>query len=169
MRRQVATVGSASSMVPPNLTGFMRAPPGTLAPAIDNSYTAALLEARMMLFGAVRQLASQTGIDPRADIDIVITACTVFNPTPSMASMIVNEFGLRRDVKTFHLGGMACSAGVVAVGLVEDLLKANPGTNILFVTHENATAGFYSGRHTEFLSVVGLMRQGSAAMLFSNK
>ena len=166
MRRQAATVGSASGHLPPNLTGVLRRDP---APAQDTSYTSALIEARMMLYGAVDQLVAQTGIDPRRDVDIVVTVCTVFNPCPSMASMIVNRYGLRRDVKTYHLGGMACSAGAVAVGLIRDLLKATPNANALLVTHENATAGNYDGRHVEFLGVVGLMRQGSAAMLFSNK
>lgn len=167
MKRQAATVGSTSGHLPPNVTAFMREAP---APAHDVSYTAAIVEARMMLFGAVRQLLAQAGVaNPRADVDIVVTVCTVFNPCPSMASMIVNEFGLRRDVKTYHLGGMACSAGAVAVGLVRDLLKATPNANCLLVTHENATAGAYMGRHAEFLGVVSLMRQGAAAMLFSNK
>lgn len=165
MRRQAVTVGSTGGHLPPNLTGLMRETP---APALDNSYTS-IVEARMMLFSPVRQLIAQTGIDPRRDIDIVVTVCTVFNPVPSMASMVVNEFKLRRDVKTYHLGGMACSAGAVAVGLIQDLLKATPNANALLVTHENATAGAYTGRHVEFLGVVGLMRQGSAAMLFSNK
>lgn len=166
MRRQAATVGSTAGHLPPNVTGFMRTTP---APAQDSSYTASMIEARMLLFGAVNQLVDQTGIDPRKDIDIVVTVCTVFQAVPSMSSMIVNEFKLRRDVKTYHLGGMACSAGAVAVGLIQDLLKATPNANALLVTHENATAGSYMGRHAEFMGVVGLMRQGAAAMLFSNK
>ena len=167
MRRQAATVGSTSGHLPPNLTAVLRDVP---APAHDTSYTACMVEARQLLFGACDQLFGQAGIkDPRKDIDIVVTVCTVFNPCPSMASMIVNRYGLRRDVKTYHIGGMACSAGAVAVGLIKDLLKATPGANALLVTHENATAGAYHGRHVEFMGVVGLMRQGAAAMLFSNK
>ena len=37
--------------------------------------------------------------------------------------MLVNKFKLRRDVQSYHLGGMGCGNGVVAVGLIRDLLK----------------------------------------------
>jgi 3-ketoacyl-CoA synthase len=37
--------------------------------------------------------------------------------------MIVNHFGMRTDVQSYHLGGMGCSNGVVAVNLIKDLLK----------------------------------------------
>ena len=38
-------------------------------------------------------------------IGIVITTCCCFNPTPSMAAMLVNKFKLRSSVLTYHLGG----------------------------------------------------------------
>jgi len=63
-----------------------------------------------------------TGIKPE-QIDILITNCSIFCPTPSLASMLINKFKLRRDVEAYHLGGMGCSIGVVAVGLVRDMLK----------------------------------------------
>jgi len=37
--------------------------------------------------------------------------------------MLINKFKFRRDVEAYHLGGMGCSIGVVAVGLVRDMLK----------------------------------------------
>jgi hypothetical protein len=37
--------------------------------------------------------------------------------------MLINKFKLRRDIEAYHLGGMGCSIGVVAVGLVRDMLK----------------------------------------------
>lgn len=166
IRKQAAAVGSTSAHLPPGLTGFLR----DGGSAADVSYTAALLEARQLLFGATDLLFAQAGVvDPRAEVDIVVTACTVFNPVPSMASMLVNRYALSRDVKSYHLGGMACSAGAVAVGLVKDLLAATPNATALLVLHENATAGMYHGRHAEFLGVTALMRQGAAAVLFSNK
>jgi hypothetical protein len=39
--------------------------------------------------------------------------------------MIVNHFGMRTDVQSYHLGGMGCSNGVVAVNLIKDLLKVS--------------------------------------------
>ena len=42
-------------------------------------------------------------------------------------------------------GGMGCAAGVVAINIIRDLLKARPDTNVLFVCGENCTAGSYRG------------------------
>jgi hypothetical protein len=41
--------------------------------------------------------------------------------------MLINKFKFRRDVEAYHLGGMGCSIGVVAVGLVRDMLKVGGG------------------------------------------
>jgi hypothetical protein len=62
------------------------------------------------------------GIKPE-EVDILITNCSIFCPTPSLASMLINKFKFRRDIEAYHLGGMGCSIGVVAVGLVRDMLK----------------------------------------------
>lgn len=58
-----------------------------------------------------------------AQIDILIVNCSLFNPTPSLTAMIVNHFKMRSDVNSYNLGGMGCSAGVIAVGLAKELLQ----------------------------------------------
>lgn len=58
-----------------------------------------------------------------SDIDILVTNCSIFCPTPSLASMLVNHFKFRSDIQSYHLGGMGCGNGVMAVGLVRDLLQ----------------------------------------------
>jgi 3-ketoacyl-CoA synthase len=40
-----------------------------------------------------------------------------------MAAMVVNHFKMRPDIQSYHLGGMGCSNGVVAINLIEDMLK----------------------------------------------
>lgn len=40
--------------------------------------------------------------------------------------MLINKFKLKRDIQAYHLGGMGCSVGVLAVGLVRDMLKVGP-------------------------------------------
>lgn len=37
--------------------------------------------------------------------------------------MLVNKFKLRQDVQAYHLGGMGCGNGVMALGLIKDLLQ----------------------------------------------
>jgi 3-ketoacyl-CoA synthase len=70
----------------------------------------------------VEGLLQRTQINPK-DIDIVVTLCSIYCPTPSMASMLVNKFNMRSDVQSYHLGGMGCSNGVIAINLVRDLLR----------------------------------------------
>lgn len=62
------------------------------------------------------------------DVDIIVTTCSIFCPTPSLASMVVNHFKMRPDVQSYHLGGMGCSNGVVAVNLIKDLLRVSGDT-----------------------------------------
>jgi len=57
------------------------------------------------------------------DIDIVVTACGAYCPTPSLSAMLVNKFGMRSDVISYSLGGMGCSSGVLGLQLVADLLQ----------------------------------------------
>jgi predicted naringenin-chalcone synthase len=42
-------------------------------------------------------------------------------------------------------GGMGCSAGVIALGLAQDLLQAHPGSLALVVSHENICNATYTG------------------------
>ncbi|GBF90943.1 hypothetical protein Rsub_03798, partial [Raphidocelis subcapitata] len=101
-----------------------------LPPAIHPSIAAepktdmktAMLEAEMVMGASVADVLEKTGIKPE-QVDILITNCSIFCPTPSLASMLINKFKFRRDVEAYHLGGMGCSIGVVAVGLVRDMLK----------------------------------------------
>lgn len=37
--------------------------------------------------------------------------------------MIVNHFKMRSNVMTYNLSGMGCSAGVISVGLAQQLLQ----------------------------------------------
>lgn len=62
------------------------------------------------------------GVRPE-QVDILITNCSIFCPTPSLASMLINKFKFRRDIQSYNLGGMGCSIGVVAIGLVRDMLQ----------------------------------------------
>ena len=65
--------------------------------------------------------------------------CSLFNPTPSLSAMIVNHFKMRGDVISYNLAGMGCSAGVIAIGLAQRLLKTEPGKYALVVSTENIT------------------------------
>lgn len=102
------------------------------------SMAEARLEAENVMFGALDSLFSSTGISP-SQIGIVIVNCSLFNPTPSLSSMIVNHYKMRTDIKSFNLGGMGCSAGLISIDLAKHLLQANPDTYAVVVSTENIT------------------------------
>jgi hypothetical protein len=37
--------------------------------------------------------------------------------------MVVNHYKMRRDVQSYHLGGMGCANGTIAINLVKDMLQ----------------------------------------------
>jgi len=59
-----------------------------------------------------------------ADVDAVVTNCCTFAPTPSFSALLVNRFGMRPDTLTYSLGGMGCSAGLIALDLAHHLMRA---------------------------------------------
>ncbi|XP_051122133.1 3-ketoacyl-CoA synthase 1-like [Andrographis paniculata] len=128
----------------------------------------ARLEAEAVMFGALDSLFCKTGVKPE-DIGILIVNCSLFNPTPSLSSMIVNHYKLRTDIKSFNLGGMGCSAGLISIDLAKHLLQANPNTYAVVVSTENITLNWYFGNDRSMLLCNCIFRMGAAAVLLSNK
>lgn len=58
-------------------------------------------------------------------IDILVVNCSLFNPTPSLSAMIINHFKMRSNIVSYNLGGMGCSAGVIAISLAKELLQVD--------------------------------------------
>lgn len=125
-------------------------------------------EAELVMFGALDSLFTKTGVRPQ-EISILIVNCSLFNPTPSLSSMIVNHYKLRPDIMSFNLGGMGCSAGLISIDLAQHLLKANPNTYAVVLSMENITLNWYSGNDRSMLLCNCIFRMGGAAMLLSNK
>ncbi|KAI3949346.1 hypothetical protein MKW98_023283 [Papaver atlanticum] len=125
-------------------------------------------ETEQVMFGALDILFSTTSVKPK-DIGILVVNCSLFNPTPSLSAMIVNKYKLRSNIKSFNLGGMGCSAGVISVDLAKDLLQVQRNTYAIVVSTENITHGAYSGSKKSMMLSNCLFRVGGAAMLLSNK
>ncbi|XP_071730001.1 LOW QUALITY PROTEIN: 3-ketoacyl-CoA synthase 9-like [Rutidosis leptorrhynchoides] len=132
------------------------------------SMAAAREEAEQVMYGALDKLFESTNVNPK-DIGILVVNCSLFNPTPSLSSMIVNMYKLRGNVKTFNLGGMGCSAGVIAVDLAKDMLQVHRSTYAVVVSMENITQNWYFGNRKSMLIPNCLFRVGGAAVLLSNK
>jgi 3-ketoacyl-CoA synthase len=83
---------------------------------------AAAISAKFADIHAAAAAAAAAGIHPQ-QIDILVTNCSIYCPTPSLASMLVNQFKMRQDIQSYHLGGMGCGNGVMALSLIRDLLQ----------------------------------------------
>ncbi|KAL5232514.1 hypothetical protein ABZP36_031290 [Zizania latifolia] len=144
-------------------------PPGIQARPPRLSMAEARAEAEAVMFGCLDALFAATGIEPSRDVGVLIVNCSLFNPTPSLASMVVNRYRMREDVKSFNLGGMGCSAGLIAVDLARDLLQANADTYAVVVSTENITLNWYFGNDRSMLLSNCIFRMGGAAALLSNR
>merc|ERR1712232_497815 len=103
------------------------------------------------------------------DIDFLVVNCSLFSPTPSLCAMICHKFNLRQDVRSYNLGGMGCSANVIAVDLAKQLLQNEPGTRALVVSTEMITPNFYRGTEKSMLLQNILFRCGGVALLLSSR
>lgn len=134
----------------------------------DQSLNSTLEEVQMVLFSVVQSLLTKHKIDPKS-IDILITNCSVVCPTPSLASMIINKFGLRSNILSFNLSGMGCSASLLSVSLAKDLLKIHRNSLALILSMESVCSNIYGGKVKSMLLPNCLFRMGGAAVLLSNR
>ncbi|KAK8711392.1 hypothetical protein V6N13_146675 [Hibiscus sabdariffa] len=125
-------------------------------------------EAKAVVLGALDSLFEKTGVKPK-DIGILIVNSGVFNPTPSVSAMIVNHYKMRTDIKSYNLGGMGCSAGLISIELAQNLLQAIPNMYAVVVSTENITLNWYFGNDRSMLLCNCIFRMGGAAVLLSNK
>ncbi|XP_002884163.2 3-ketoacyl-CoA synthase 18 [Arabidopsis lyrata subsp. lyrata] len=129
---------------------------------------AAREETEQVIFDAIDNLLANTKVNTR-DIGIIIVNSSMFNPTPSLSAMVVNKYKLRSNIKSFNLGGMGCSAGVIAIDLAKDLLQVHKNTYALVVSTENLSRSMYIGNNRSMVVSNCLFRVGGAAILLSNK
>nr|AAU05611.1 3-ketoacyl-CoA synthase [Physaria fendleri] len=129
---------------------------------------AAREETEQVIFNAIDNLLANTKVNTR-DIGIIIVNSSMFNPTPSLSAMVVNKYKLRSTIKSFNIGGMGCSAGIIAIDLAKDLLQVHKNTYALVISTENLTRNMYVGNNRSMLVANCLFRLGGAAILLSNK
>ena len=135
--------------------------------AADTSIEAARLNAERVMFDVVGSVLARTGVRAR-DVDFVIVNCSLFCPTPSLASSICKRFGMRPDVRSYNLGGQGCSAGLISLDLAKQLLENRPASKALVVSFEDITQQLYTGDRKSMLLQNTLFRVGGAAVLLSN-
>ncbi|KAJ0011478.1 hypothetical protein Pint_33503 [Pistacia integerrima] len=124
-------------------------------------------ETEEVLFTVMKDLLSRHKINLKS-IDILVSNCSLFCPTP-ISSIIINNFGLRSNIKNFSLSGMGCSAGMLSISLVKDLLKVHTNSLALVLSIEAVAPDGYRGCTKSMLIANTIFRMGGAAILLSNR
>uniref|UniRef100_A0A6P6G5Q2 3-ketoacyl-CoA synthase n=1 Tax=Ziziphus jujuba TaxID=326968 RepID=A0A6P6G5Q2_ZIZJJ len=132
------------------------------------SIAAARKEVEMVMVGAIDQLLAKTGVNVK-DIGILVVNSSMFNPIPSLSAMIVNRYKLRGNILSYNLGGMGCSAGLIAIDLAQRLLQDAANSHALVVSTESMTLNYYRGNNRSMLISNCLFRLGAAAILLTNR
>lgn len=136
---------------------------------IDRSVRAAREEAQANIFSSLDELFSKTGVRPE-QVQILVVNCSLFNPTPSLSAMIVNRYKMRGDIKSVNLGGMGCSAGLIAIDLAKDMLRIDRRAAYAVVCSQEILAQSpYYGNDRAKLVTNCLFKLGGAAVLLSNR
>ncbi|XP_039030325.1 3-ketoacyl-CoA synthase 10-like [Hibiscus syriacus] len=97
------------------------------------------------MFGALDELFEKKRIRPK-DVGVLVGNCSIFNPTLSLSAMIINRYKMRGNILSYNLGGMGCSAVIVAVDLARDMLQANPNNYAVVVSTEMVGYNWYPVR-----------------------
>uniref|UniRef100_A0A8I6Z741 3-ketoacyl-CoA synthase n=1 Tax=Hordeum vulgare subsp. vulgare TaxID=112509 RepID=A0A8I6Z741_HORVV len=148
-----------------NATHF---PESVMTVPTDRCLRTANEESHAVVFGVIDELLAKTRVRP-IDIGVVIVNSSLYSPSPSLTSLIVNRYVLRNDVVTHNLSGMGCSAGIIAIDLAKRLLQVYIDTYALVVSTENITLNAYTGNYRPMLVTNLLFRMGGAAIFLSNR
>ncbi|KAK9111162.1 hypothetical protein Scep_018681 [Stephania cephalantha] len=131
----------------------------------------ALQEAQEGMFSSIDSLLSKTHMSPH-EIDIVIVTCGMFNPIPSLTSILVNKYKFKHDVKTYNLSGMGCSSGAMSIDLAANIVRSSSTTNktlnALVVATESISQNWYFGDDRSMLVTNCIFRVGCAAAIVTN-
>ncbi|EFJ53061.1 hypothetical protein VOLCADRAFT_109539 [Volvox carteri f. nagariensis] len=143
-------------------------PPAVQVMPPDCSMANARKEFEMVVFPIVEELLQRTGVHPK-QIAILVVNCSLFNPTPSLAAMIINKYKMRSNILSYNLAGMGCSASPISIDLAKQLLQLHPSSYALVVSTENITQNWYFGNDRDKLLPNCLFRVGGGAILLSNR
>ncbi|GJM98995.1 hypothetical protein PR202_ga16051 [Eleusine coracana subsp. coracana] len=146
------------------------APPFIFSGKFEKTLAFAVQEAEEGLFAAVGQLLAKSDVKP-AEIGVLVVACSMYSPAPSLASMLVRRFKMRADVKSYSVAGTGCSAGTVGVDTAARSLRARRakgGSYALVVVTENTSLNWYFGENKHMLVTNCIFRVGSAAALLTD-
>ncbi|MFC8076717.1 PhlD [Streptomyces sp. NPDC057307] len=88
---------------------------------------------------AARQTLAETGVDVRA-VDCVVTSHTTSWTTPGLDVHLVEELGLRPDVRRVPMSTLGCVGGAQALVKAADYIAAHPDATVLVVVAEKLSS-----------------------------
>ncbi|KAL2895522.1 3-ketoacyl-CoA synthase 6 [Bienertia sinuspersici] len=124
-------------------------------------------ESHLVVFSTIDELFHKLELNLDC-IDILITNCSIFSPSPSLSSMIVNKYKLKSSIKTFSLSGMGCSASAISIDLANRLLQIWPNSYALVVSTEIITPNCYIGSERSMSVPACLFRVGCSSILLTS-
>ena len=134
----------------------------------DRSIGAARMVAEKVICDTFAEALRRTGKKAH-EVDFLIVNCSLFCPTPSLAAIIAHRFKLKPTCRTYNLGGMGCSASIIALDLAKQLLQATSNAIAVVVSTEEISQQLYMGNERPLLLQNTLFRVGGAAIVLSNK
>ncbi|KAE8798171.1 3-ketoacyl-CoA synthase 12 [Hordeum vulgare] len=118
---------------------------------------------------AVAGLFAKTVFGPR-DVDVLVVNVNIFCPQPCLASRIAHRYGMRDDVVAYNVSGMGCSATLVSLDIVQNVMRARSPRPVLalVVSTEVLSPGWYEGTDRSMMLGLCLFRCGGAAALLTS-
>ena len=119
--------------------------------------------------GLMKNLLDETGT-AADEIDLIITtSCTGFM-IPSVDAYLINQFGMRPDIKRLPITELGCAAGAMALARANEYLRAFPDHKVVVMAIEIPSLT-YQTRDFRVANLVSaaLFGDGGAAVLLSGQ
>jgi alkylresorcinol/alkylpyrone synthase len=122
--------------------------------------------AEKLCLAAIEKCLDGSGVTREA-IDHFVFISSSGIATPSLDVALINNLGLRTDIRRLPLFGLGCAGGAAGIALCNSLTAASPGATILLVAVELNSLTFQPDDLSKSnLVATSLFGDGAAAVLF---